>query len=242
VKKNISEQIKLVQGGIIKFTPMGKAGGNVVYTTKIDKKKNETEFESGKHKFVVGGNTLTKIDDKGNKKQYRIVETIKTNNMKKVIRLTESDLVRLVNKVLSEQQTAGNTGGTPLTKGYSIFSDFEQTKLVASNLIIKSINPSNNGFVVNLETEPGLLGGKSFKGQVFYDCVNLRDYNTKGFKVSGVLSGPTTATQTQPTKLDGNFFGNQLFVFVGRNYCEKDKRFEKKSTQPNIDARGRVAR
>jgi hypothetical protein len=153
--------------------------------------------------------------------------------MKNIVRLTEQDLVRLVSKVLSEQQTASNTGGTPVTKGYSIFSDLEQKKLVASNLIIKSISPSNNGFVVDLETEPGLLGGKSFKGKVFYDCVNLRDYNTKGFKVSGVLSGPTTATQTQPTKLDGNFFGNQLFVFVGRKYCEKDNRFKKPSPPQN---------
>lgn len=71
---SMNEQTKVSVGNVIKFRNPKKGSDNV-YSTKVEKKISDTEFMSGNHKFVIGGNSIYKIDPKTNQKTvFSIVE------------------------------------------------------------------------------------------------------------------------------------------------------------------------
>jgi len=150
--------------------------------------------------------------------------------MKKVIRMTESDLATLIKKVINEQRFDKR-------KPMSIFYDKEERKIAAANLLIKKVSPDNVGFVVDVETDPGLVGGETFKGTVRFNCSNPKMY------AEGMIQPPTVNPKykLKPTFMEKSVYSKQLSDVIYNEYCVKDKRFapvEKKyspSTQSLID-------
>lgn len=100
VEKVLEEQNVVAVGKVFKFRNPKKSS-DTVYSTKVEKKISDTEFESGGYKFVIGGNALYKIDPKTKQQTiFSIVESIGMVSEQKV----EDEKVALekFNKMISE--------------------------------------------------------------------------------------------------------------------------------------------
>jgi len=89
--------------------------------------------------------------------------------MKRVIRLTESDLVKLVKKVIKEQQTPTSQPKLTSIPGVNLYFDQSETKNAFSFKGKIKLNQKKNGdvwFQIPIENKPGKFQPKTF----IYSC------------------------------------------------------------------------
>jgi len=90
---------------------------------------------------------------------------------KKVIRLTESDLVRLVKKVISEQAKPLTKQDPPIGKTVNLYSDNQQKKFLTTATINSITKGKSNDIeiVVSSKKIGGLYSGKA---SLIFSCLN----------------------------------------------------------------------
>ena len=121
--------------------------------------------------------------------------------MKKVIRLTESDLVRLVKRVISEQTQNPGFYDELEKKGYKMNQIWRNDENLSSQIkpVLKSLKPENERYVVYFEKD--LTPGKSIR--FITDGANVYFLNNQ--YGDGRLEYFSNGPHTLNTKLLGEF-------------------------------------
>lgn len=123
---------------------------------------------------------------------------------KKVIRLTESDLVNLVNRVIKEQykRTFQDTNGIPCVKQKFVFQTY---KVTDPNILGKLQG--------KISSKPVL----SEKNVLVYDMTDISLPDKKLGTVTFYSDGNKVGTMS----LDNTSFGGELYSIVEKNYVDQ---------------------
>lgn len=110
-------------------------------------------------------------------------------------------------KIVKEQ----NDVKTP----FDLFSDMGETKIFAPKLVISDIQkgPSGKTWIVTMETDPNLIGGKTLKGKLSFDC-------SSGELIARANVRPIPSPNApKPTPITQKVFSKKLVDFISNKYC-----------------------